>query len=136
MIDHGATATWEYWSGERSRVHNCYNGIGTWFYQAVGGIRLDEAKPGYRHFYVDPQIPNGVTWTKVTKESPYGTIAVNWEMQGKQLNLQLIVTAGTTATVCIPNNAVSYIMNEKKMSVKKQTVDVEAGHYEFLFNLK
>ena len=136
MIDHGATATWEYWSGERSRVHNCYNGIGTWFYQAVGGIRLDEAKPGYRHFYVDPQIPNGVTWTKVTKESPYGTIAVNWELQGKQLNLQLIVPAGTTATVCIPNNAVSYKMNEKKMSVKKQTVDVEAGHYEFLFNLK
>ena len=136
MIDHGATATWEYWSGERSRVHNCYNGIGTWFYQAVGGIRLDEAKPGYRHFYVDPQIPNGVTWAKVTKESPYGTIAVNWELQGKQLNLQLIVPAGTTATVCIPNNAVSYKMNEKKMSVKKQTVDVEAGHYEFLFNLK
>ena len=136
MIDHGATATWEYWSGERSRVHNCYNGIGTWFYQAVGGIRLDEAKPGYRHFYVDPQIPNGVTWAKVTKESPYGTIAVNWELQGKQLNLQLIVPAGTTATVCIPNNAVSYKMNEKKVSVKKQTVDIEAGHYDFLFNLK
>ena len=136
MIDHGATATWEYWSGERSRVHNCYNGIGTWFYQAVGGIRLDEAKPRYRHFYVDPQIPNGVTWAKVTKESPYGTIAVNWELQGKQLNLQLIVPAGTTATVCIPNNAVSYKMNEKKVSVKKQTVDIEAGHYDFLFNLK
>ena len=27
-------------------------------------------------------------------------------------------------------------MNEKKMSVKEQTVDVEAGHYDFLFNLK
>ena len=136
MIDHGATATWEYWSGERSRVHNCYNGIGTWFYQAVGGIRLDEAEPGYRHFYVDPQIPNGVTWAKVTKESPYGTIAVNWELQGNQLNLQLTVPAGTTATVCIPNNAVSCEMNKKKVSIKKQTVDVEAGHYDFLFNLK
>lgn len=136
MIDHGATATWEYWSGERSRVHNCYNGIGTWFYQAVGGIRLDEATPGYRHFYVDPQIPNGVTWAKVTKESPYGTIAVNWELQGKQLNLQLTVPAGTTATVCIPNNAVSCKKNKKKVSVKEQTVDVEAGHYDFLFNLK
>ena len=136
MIDHGATATWEYWSGERSRVHNCYNGIGTWFYQAIGGIRLDEAKPGYRHFYVDPQIPNGVTWAKVTKESPYGTIAVNWELQGKQLNLQLTVPAGTTATVCIPNNAVSCKKNKKKVSVKEQTVDVEAGHYDFLFNLK
>ena len=137
MIDHGATATWEYWSGERSRVHNCYNGIGTWFYQAVGGIRLDEANPGYRHFYVDPQIPNGVTWAKVTKESPYGTIAVNWKLKDdNQLNLQLTVPAGTTATVCIPNNAVSCKKNKKKVSVKEQTVDVEAGHYDFLFNLK
>lgn len=137
MIDHGATATWEYWSGERSRVHNCYNGIGTWFYQAVGGIRLDEAKPGYRHFYVDPQIPNGVTWAKVTKESPYGTIAVNWKLKDdNQLNLQLTVPAGTTATVCIPNNAVSCKKNKKKVSVKERTVDVEAGHYDFLFNLK
>ena len=137
MIDHGATATWEYWSGERSRVHNCYNGIGTWFYQAVGGIRLDEAKPGYRHFYVDPQTPNGVTWVKVTKESPYGTIAVNWKLKDdNQLNLQLTVPAGTTATVCIPNNAVSCKKNKKKVSVKEQTVDVEAGHYDFLFNLK
>ena len=76
--------------------------------------RLDEAKPRYRHFYVDPQIPNGVTWAKVTKESPYGTIAVNWELQGKQLNLQLTVPAGTTATVCIPNNAVSCKKNKKK----------------------
>ena len=137
MIDRGATATWEYWSGERSRLHNCYNGIGTWFYQAVGGIRLDEANPGYRHFYVDPQIPNGVTWAKVTKESPYGTIAVNWKLEDdNQLNLQLTVPAGTTATICIPNNAVSCKMNKKKVSIKKQTVDVEAGHYEFLFNLK
>ena len=113
MIDHGATATWEYWSGERSRVHNCYNGIGTWFYQAVGGIRLDEAKPGYRHFYV------------------------NWKLKDdNQLNLQLTVPAGTTATVCIPNNAVSCKKNKKKVSVKEQTVDVEAGHYDFLFNLK
>lgn len=137
MIDHGATATWEYWSGERSRVHNCYNGIGTWFYQAVGGIRLDEANSGYRHFYVDPQTPNGVTWAKVTKESPYGTIAVNWKLKDdNQLNLQLTVPAGTTATVCIPNNAVSCKKNKKKVSVKEQTVDVEAGHYDFLFNLK
>mgnify|MGYP001386567175 FL=1 len=136
MIDHGATATWEYWSGERSRVHNCYNGIGTWFYQAVGGIRLDEAEPGYRHFYVDPQIPNGVTWSKVTKESPYGTITINWNLKDDQLRLRLIVPVGTTATVCIPDNAVSCKMNKKKVSVKKQTVAIEAGDYDFVFGLK
>ena len=34
------------------------------------------------------------------------------------------------------NNAVSCKKNKKKVSVKEQTVDVEAGHYDFLFNLK
>ena len=135
MIDHGATATWEYWSGERSRVHNCYNGIGIWFYQALGGIRLDEAEPGYRHLYVDPQIPNGVTWTKATKESPYGTIAVNWELKGNQLNLQLTVPAGTTATVCIPDDAVSCKMGTKKVNIKKKTVLVKEGNHHFVFGL-
>ena len=120
MIDNGATATWEYWSGERSRVHNCYNGIGTWFYQAVGGIRPDEAAPGYRHVYIDPQIPNGVTWAKTMKESPYGTIIVNWELKNTQLNLQVSVPSGTTATVCIPDAAVSCKMNRRKLVLKRK----------------
>ena len=55
MIRKGATTTWESWDGNRSRVHNCYNGIGIWFYQAVAGIRPDEDAPGYRHFFIDPQ---------------------------------------------------------------------------------
>ena len=36
MLDNGATTTWEHWNGARSRIHNCYNGIGSWFYQAAG----------------------------------------------------------------------------------------------------
>ena len=31
MIDRGATTTWEHWAGDRSRIHNCFNGIGAWF---------------------------------------------------------------------------------------------------------
>ena len=37
MIDQGASTTWEYWSGERSKVHNCFNGIGAWFCQRSEG---------------------------------------------------------------------------------------------------
>ena len=135
MIDNGATATWEYWSGERSRVHNCYNGIGTWFYQAVGGIRPDETAPGYRHVYIDPQIPEGVTWAKVTKESPYGTIAVDWTLEDSRLSLSLTVPAGTTATVCIPDKAYACKKDGKKISVKKKAVTVEKGSYHFTFAL-
>lgn len=135
MIDHGATATWEYWSGERSRVHNCYNGIGTWFYQAIGGIRPDENAPGYRHFYIDPQMPDGISWAKVTKESPFGTISADWQLDGNSLNLRVTVPFGSTATVCLPENSVACKMNQKKVDVEKKSVEVTGGEYVFFIEL-
>ena len=95
MIANGATATWESWDGERSHVHNCYNGIGTWFYQAVAGIRPDKNHPGYRHFFIDPQDVDGVEWIKASKPTPYGVIHV--EKNGNKLSVT--VPVGTTATV-------------------------------------
>lgn len=125
MINHGATTTWESWGCERdngedikedrSRVHNCYNGIGIWFYQALAGIRLDPEKPGYEHFFIDPQPVEGVDWVRATKPTQYGTIRVeiNYKTDSdsskelikstnQQINestLKLSVPEGTTATV-------------------------------------
>lgn len=101
MINQGATTTWESWgcgmSGkeDRSRVHNCYNGIGTWFYQALAGIRPDPGQPGYRHYFIDPQFCDGVEWVRASKPTPYGNITV--QIEGD--TLKLTVPDGTTATV-------------------------------------
>jgi len=102
MIDNGATATWEYWSGERSRVHNCYNGVGLWFYQGLGGIVPDASAPGYEHFTIDPQPAQGVDWASVTKETPRGTIALKWKRVDGGLDYTVTVPAGSTATVKVP----------------------------------
>lgn len=95
MIEQGATTTWESWDGDRSRVHNCYNGIGIWFYQALAGIRPDPEYPGYKHFFIDPQPCDSITWIKATKPTYFGTISVyineGW--------LHLTVPSGTTATL-------------------------------------
>ena len=101
MINHGATTTWESWDcgrpgkEDRSRVHNCYNGIGIWFYQAVAGIRPDPEQPGYKHFFIDPQPVSGINWVKCTKPTSYGTIRV--EITGKTMKVS--VPEGTTATL-------------------------------------
>lgn len=95
MIDNGATTTWESWNGKRSRVHNCYNGIGIWFYQALAGIRPDPEQPGYKHFFIDPQPCEGIDWIRTTKPTAYGTIRV--EISDNQLNIT--VPQGTTATI-------------------------------------
>ena len=101
MIENGATTTWESWDcgrpgkEDRSRVHNCYNGIGIWFYQALAGIRPDPEEPGYKHFFIDPQPCEDVEWVKATKPTPYGTIRVDIE-KGQ---LKVEIPQGTTATV-------------------------------------
>ncbi|MBR0169493.1 MAG: family 78 glycoside hydrolase catalytic domain [Bacteroidales bacterium] len=106
MINQGATTTWESWdcgrSGkeDRSRVHNCYNGIGIWFYQALAGIRPDPEQPGYKHFFVDPQPCEGVEWVCATKPTPYGDIRVEVESGKRKVErIKVTVPEGTTAMV-------------------------------------
>ncbi|MDU1890395.1 MAG: family 78 glycoside hydrolase catalytic domain [Dysgonomonas sp.] len=135
MINNGATATWEYWSGERSRIHNCYNGIGTWFYRAIGGIIPDEEEPGYKHIYINPQIPEGITWAKTTKESPYGTIVVNWELKDNKQIMHISLPIGIKASVSVPQKATKCMINNNGASISKQSIVLEAGTYDIKFAL-
>ena len=95
------TTTWESWDcgrpgkEDRSRVHNCYNGIGLWFYQALAGIRPALQRPGYWHFFIDPQPVEGVEWVRATKHTPYGTIRV--EIGDGEI--KVVIPEGTTATL-------------------------------------
>ena len=101
MIENGATTTWESWDcgrpgkEDRSRLHNCYNGIGIWFYQALAGIRPDLETAGYRHFFIDPQPVEGVSWVKASKPTPYGTIHVEISKN----KMKVLIPNGSTATV-------------------------------------
>ena len=103
MINQGATTTWESWDcgrpgkEDRSRVHNCYNSIGIWFYQALAGIRPDPERPGYTHFFVDPQPCNGVDWVRSTKPLADDTITVeiNYPHTGTSTNTSTAEPAGT-----------------------------------------
>ena len=95
MLDNGASTTWEDWDDPRSHIHNCFNGIGTWFYQALGG--LVPAFPGYRLFTIRPQIPSGIDWVRVTKETPYGTIELSWKKDGETIHYDVTIPCGTEA---------------------------------------
>lgn len=93
MIDSGGTGTWEHWNGDRSLLHNCYNGIGSWFYQALGGIIAEE--PGYTRVRIDPQMPKGLEWVRVTQDTRQGRIVVH--RRGDRLHVEL--PEGITATI-------------------------------------
>ena len=138
MIENGATTTWEHWNGDRSRIHNCYNGIGSWFYQAVGGICSVENVPAYRQVLIQPQIPKGITWVKTFKETPYGKLVVNWELKEKVMELNVEIPVGSEAGVVIPSGIKKYSLDEKEYELtgeKSNVVAVKSGKYKISYTL-
>ncbi len=128
MLENGATTTWEHWDGARSRIHNCYNGVGQWFYQAVGGIRAIDGEPAYREFLIHPQIPQGITWAKTQLESPQGTITVNWDLSADAMKMEIKVPVGSTAKLCRPEGATTVKINYKAATVS-DTIPLQSGNY-------
>jgi len=111
MIDNGATATWEHWNGDRSRIHNCFNGIGSWFYQAAAGIRPLEEYPAYRRFVIDPQVPEGLEWVEAEKETPFGMIKIDWRITRGRMILEATIPVGSEAELLVPAGSTSVLVN-------------------------
>jgi alpha-L-rhamnosidase len=137
MIENGATTTWEEWENPRSCIHNCFNGIGSWFYEAVGGIRKDPYFPAYQQVIIQPQIPDGITWANTTKETPFGPLVVNWKLEGTEFNMQLQIPVGVKAKVVIPENVKLYRINEKESKFKdvETFITVESGSYKLGYRI-
>jgi alpha-L-rhamnosidase len=131
MLENGATTTWEHWNGNRSRIHNCYNGIGSWFYQALGGIRGCDGSPGCRQLFIDPQVPGGITWVRAARETPYGTVSVKWEQADRNFHMELLVPAGSSARIAIPETVRIYKMNGKRSSNPTGYAEAGSGRHTF-----
>ena len=120
MIANGATATWESWNADRSRVHNCYNGIGTWFYQSLAGMRhtpfsVNPSDDGA--FIIEPEYPEGVDWVEASRPTPYGPLQVCWKKINGQIEYDIDVPVGLTVQLRTPSAAEGILLG--------------AGHHKF-----
>ena len=98
--------------------HVALGSVGQWFYTDVLGIRRDENNPGYKHFYLEPQIGGGLTYAKGSYDSIYGNIESSWEVMDESVKFRFVIPANTSATMTLP-------------SEEYQNVELESGEYEF-----
>ena len=132
MIDNGATTTWEYWYGGRSRIHNCFNGVGSWFIQAAGGILPDEKAPGFKSVTIRPQIPAGVEWVKTSKETPYGKVRSEWRVDGNKMIFDIEIPANSTATFHSPVATSDCTLNGVSTAMNSNTVSLASGVHQIV----
>lgn len=111
-VSMGATTTWERWDsmlpdgsinpGEMTSFnHYALGSVASWLHEVVGGISMME--PGWKKFKIAP-VPGGdLTSAKVSFQSPYGTIAVKWNLsEGQNLQLNVNVPPNTEALIVLP----------------------------------
>jgi alpha-L-rhamnosidase len=101
MLEQGATTSWESWSGG-SHIHDTLISIGAWFIEGIGGIRLDEKAPGFRHFFLKPTPVGDLTFARTCYRSAHGTIVSNWRIENGALHMDATVPPGTSATLYLP----------------------------------
>lgn len=127
-VTQGATTIWERWDGQKpdgtfqsvgmnSFNHYAYGAIGEWLYTYVSGIKIDESRPGYKHFYIAPHPGGGLTYAKAEYKSMYGKIMSSWKVDGEKVLIDVEIPANTTATVVLPGT------NERK--------ELGSGKYSF-----
>ena len=114
MLANDATTTWEHWDGDRSHIHNCYNGIGTWFYRGLAGI-LPDPDRGYRHPILRPAIMGDVTWAQARQDTVAGAVASHWRIKDGQFLWDIQIPPGAeSATVMIPAQRVEDVKESGK----------------------
>jgi alpha-L-rhamnosidase len=111
-VTQGATTVWERWdsllpdgrvnpSEMTSFNHYALGAVVDWLHRCVGG--LAPRAPGYREVLVQPLPGGGLTSAQTRHLSPYGEVALSWELDDTDVfHCEVVVPAGAGALVVLP----------------------------------
>ncbi|MDO3628341.1 alpha-L-rhamnosidase [Mucilaginibacter sp. BT774] len=135
-IVNGATTLYENWNIELKRDlslnHIMFGEISAWMFKALGGIKTDEAQPGFRHFEVSPNFL--ITDLESRHDSPFGRITSSWQTKGHQIHYKLIVPPNTSADLDL-GKAGKKLLTINGKTAFTNTFRLPAGRYEFTLEL-
>lgn len=110
-VRQGATTIWERWNGwtpesgfadpgMNSFNHFAFGSVADWLHRYVAG--LAPAEPGYKRAIIRPRPTGEFTWARASHQTPFGQIAVAWEVKDAILAITVDVPANTSAEVVVP----------------------------------
>jgi len=146
-VKEGATTIWERWDGytpERgfqassmnSFNHYSLGAVGKWLYSGAGGIQIDEANPGFKRFFLNPQFSPEFAFFQATLDSPYGLISSRWQAENGQVAYDVTVPPNTSAVLTLPVPPAEVLPAGQGVAMGRGTqVALVAGTYHFSFPL-
>ena len=142
-IVNGATTLYENWpidaKSDISRNHIMFGEIGAWYYKALGGMKPDQEKPGFKNVLLEPHFAKGLNSFQASHDGPYGKIQSGWKRSKNTVNYQVVIPANSTATLKLSGKKISQngklvFTQTSKNTPNSFTVSLGAGTYEFIIN--
>jgi alpha-L-rhamnosidase len=138
----GATTIWERWDGIKpdgtfeeasmnSYNHYAYGAIGDWMYRTIAGIDTKTEAPGYKQIVIKPTIGGRLENANADYETNYGKISSHWKLDGGNVLLDVEIPANTSATIYIPTNSGSAVLESGKPIASEPDIkpgDAAAGY--------
>jgi alpha-L-rhamnosidase len=132
-IVNGATTLHENWDMDAKRDisdnHMMFGEIGGWFFKGLGGIRVDENKPGFKNILLKPNFVTGLDHFSASHDGPFGKITSNWKRQKDGVHYDVVIPANSTATVYFPESKGAKVYQGSK--IVDQKIQLSAGSYSF-----
>ena len=139
QIKFGLTTLTEQWDPRKGNSWNHFmmGQIEEWFFQSLSGITVDENVPGFKHFYLKPELVGDLTHVAAKTRSPYGIIRSSWEKSEQQIKFDFEIPANSSSTVVLPiSNKDKTTINGEKLQDSKWISNFKEieGKVEFLLN--
>jgi alpha-L-rhamnosidase len=135
-IRNGATTLLENWpvdaKSDISMNHIMFGEIGAWFYKALGGIKPDEAKPGFEVVNIEPNFVKGLNHFSATYASVRGIVKSSWIRTPQGIQYVLDIPAGMTTKVSFPAGMkdIKRLKNGQESTHPGRSL-LMSGNYEF-----
>jgi alpha-L-rhamnosidase len=132
-IVNGATTLHENWDMDAKRDisdnHMMFGEIGGWFFKGLGGIRVDENKPGFKNILLKPNFVTGLDHFSASHDGPFGKITSNWKRQKDGVHYEVVIPANSSATVYFSESKGAKVYQGGK--IVDQKIQLSAGSYSF-----
>ncbi len=102
----GATTLYENWpidaKSDISMNHIMFGEISAWFFKALGGIKPDPEKPGFKNIILKPSFVSGLNSSSAKHTSPFGEIVSEWERKNDNVVYKITIPPNSTASLYLP----------------------------------
>lgn len=117
-VKRGETTLPENWNSSSSLNHIMFGDISAFMYEYLAGIKPSVAYPGFSHFELSPQFPDGLDAVKAYHKTSHGNIRSEWIRNGKEILCKFEIPADCTADIALPGINIQNISGCREFTVK------------------